>query len=76
MKRVLLIITTVLICLSVNAQSPKEIWTEANNNYSQANYQAALVGFVKIEESGYVSAALFYNIGNAYFKMRKKPFSM
>ncbi|NCB98239.1 MAG: tetratricopeptide repeat protein, partial [Bacteroidia bacterium] len=71
MKRILLIITTVLIYLSANAQSPKEMWTEANNNYSQANYQAALEGFLKIEKSGYVSSALFYNIGNAYFKMKE-----
>lgn len=71
MKRILLIITTVLIYLSANAQSPKEIWTEANNNYSQANYQAALEGFLKIEKSGYVSSALFYNIGNTYFKMKE-----
>lgn len=71
MKRILLIITTALIYLSANAQSPKEIWTEANNSYSKADYQSALEGFLKIEKSGYVSSALFYNLGNTYFKMKE-----
>jgi len=71
MKKTLLIITFTFIWLASNAQSPKEIWAEANNNYSQANYQSALDGFLKIEQSGYVSSALFYNTGNTYFKLKQ-----
>jgi len=71
MKRIFILNILIFFCLASFGQSPKELWTEANNNYSKANYEDALAGFKKIEESGYVSSALYYNMGNTYFKLKQ-----
>ena len=71
MKKILLIITLCFLSICSFAQTQKELWTAANNYYSQGNYQEALNNFLKIEESGYVSSALFYNTGNTYFKLKQ-----
>ncbi len=71
MKRIFLLNILIFFCLVSFGQSPKELWTEANNNYSKANYEDALAGFKKIEELGYASPALYYNMGNTYFKLKQ-----
>lgn len=45
------------------------LWTEANDAYSMGQYEGALDGYRQIEDSGYQSYKLFYNMGNAYYKL-------
>ncbi len=72
MKRaIFLFYLLVALSSSVNAQTPKELWTNANNFYSKAQYADALQSYLKIEESGYASESLFYNLGNCYFKINE-----
>ncbi|GGD81234.1 SH3 domain-containing protein [Planktosalinus lacus] len=41
---------------------------EGKSHYKEANYEAAINTWESILESGKHSAALYYNLGNAYFK--------
>lgn len=45
------------------------LWTEANDAYSMGQYEGALDSYRQIEDSGYQSYKLFYNMGNAYYKL-------
>jgi hypothetical protein len=40
----------------------------AVGDYEKGDYKSAIEGFLKISESGVQNGALFYNLGNAYFK--------
>ena len=46
-----------------------QVWDEANTAYINANYPHAVELYRSIEEQGVASAKLYYNMGNAYFKM-------
>ncbi|MDR3184023.1 MAG: tetratricopeptide repeat protein [Prevotellaceae bacterium] len=52
----------------LQAQIVDSIWTKANSLYAAGDYREAIAYYSMIEASGEVSADLFYNIGNAYFK--------
>ncbi|MBQ7222190.1 MAG: BatD family protein [Bacteroidales bacterium] len=44
-------------------------WAKANELYSEGNYSAALAQYLALEESGKVSATLYYNTANTYYRM-------
>lgn len=46
------------------------------NLYSEGKYQEALNGWLELYNTGYRSASLEYNIGNAYFKLNNIPGSV
>lgn len=71
MKRVIVLVYFCVVLSVVNAQTPKELWTTANNMYSKAQFSDALQNYLKIEEQGFASESLFYNIGNSYFKLNE-----
>lgn len=56
---------------SVYAQDVRELWKNGNEKYTQGQYTEALENYLKIEEAGYTSEALLYNIGNTYFKLKE-----
>lgn len=45
------------------------VWDEANTAYINANYRRAIELYNSIEERGLASEKLYYNLGNAYFKI-------
>lgn len=47
----------------------EQLWDEANTAYVNANYPRAIELYRSIEERGLASAKLYYNMGNAYFKI-------
>ena len=47
----------------------KELWSLGNDHYTKGEYQAALENYSKIEEMGYNSPKLLFNLGNTYFKL-------
>jgi len=76
MKKVFLF-TTIIALLSltaagnaVYAQTADENWAQANELYAAGNFLDAEKVYKDIESSGYVSAALYYNLGNTYFKQQ------
>lgn len=58
------------VCLiSANAQGGKEKFNQGVDEYSAGNYKEALQLWLDLYNSGYRTASLDYNIGNAYFKL-------
>ncbi len=45
-----------------------ELFAEGNRLYRQEDYRGALDNYLRIRDAGFESPALYYNIGNAYFK--------
>lgn len=48
--------------------SPDELWNRANTAYLNGDYRDAIGHYEKILDRGLVSARLYYNLANAYFK--------
>lgn len=73
--RYLLIILIIFSCTAeANSQDPKtEKFDKGVASYSAGNFDEALQYWLDIYNTGYRSAALDYNIGNAYFKLHKIP---
>ncbi|MCB0190516.1 MAG: tetratricopeptide repeat protein [Anaerolineae bacterium] len=60
----ILMVTTTL----AQAVSPTEAMAAANQNYEAGNYIQAIEIYERIIEAGVEDSALYYNLGNAYFK--------
>lgn len=73
MKRIFIYLAVAFSLLSfssgLRAQVKDSLWNDAVNAYSGADYQTALRSFQELEKEGYLSAGLYYNIGNAYYKL-------
>ncbi|WP_373057414.1 tetratricopeptide repeat protein [Zunongwangia sp. H14] len=66
MKRIVYL----LLFLSISLFAQNEgTFEEANEAYSNGNYEEAIDKYNKILESGEASAALYYNLGNAHYKL-------
>ena len=62
-----------IILLFLNNQSLDSIFDSSNDLYTNGNYQMAVEGYQSILNSGFESAELFYNIGNAFYKLNNIP---
>lgn len=62
-----LISTTVLN--ATEQKDYRELWNLGNEKYIQGDFRTALENYLKIEEIGYSSPQLTYNLGNTYFKL-------
>jgi len=51
-----------------HAGTPELLFEAGSKAYLEGDWQGALGHWEKIEDSGYYSGALYYNMGNAYFK--------
>ncbi len=47
----------------------RSLFRQANQQYQESSFEAALETYQKILDSGHESGALFYNIGNTHFKL-------
>ena len=74
--------TLLLICIfsllgTLFAQQENEgLFTQANNAYNAGSYDTAVVLYEKIVASEMESVPLFYNLGNAYYKMHEVPLAI
>ncbi len=69
MRRILAIMTLVFTTVFSSVASQKDsLWNTAVNRYLNSEFESALEDFLALEEQGYASAELFYNIGNCYYK--------
>lgn len=77
MKKIAVILTVMVMSMVGMAQESSQMcktWLQdANAAYNAASYEQALLIYGKIEEAGMESAALYYNIGNTYYKMKEYP---
>lgn len=68
MKKLFIILTLILSC-SLYAQTPQQLFEKGNKAYAQNDYQGAIKAYSAILESGNTSAELYYNLGNAYYRI-------
>lgn len=54
-----------------NAQTPEALFAEGNTFYKVEDYDRALGVYLAIEEKGFESSDLYYNLGNCYYKLNK-----
>ncbi len=68
-------LAALLLSLSLTASAAGEDsrWGEAATAYTEADYATALASWQAIEADGLVSADLYYNIANSYFKTGDVP---
>lgn len=67
MKKYLFLL--LIIASTVKAQSADELFISANNLYKEGDYTRALEMYKAIEAQENVSSALYYNLGNCYYKL-------
>ena len=72
MKYIFLILLIVLT-VSVKSQSNKQLVSEANKAYVDGKYNNSIELYQKIISKGIDSPELYYNLGNASFKMNNIP---
>jgi hypothetical protein len=46
-----------------------EFYQEGNRLYQEGDFEDALASYLRLVEAGFESAQVYYNIGNAYFKL-------
>jgi tetratricopeptide (TPR) repeat protein len=57
--------------LYANAEDLKAVFDSANSEYSKGNYENAIKYYEQILSENKESSALYFNLGNAYFKTNK-----
>ena len=78
MKRNIFILSATVLFLALTVygfsqETRDEKFRTGTENFSSGNYEKALELWIDIYKTGYKSAELEYNIGNAYFKMNNIP---
>ncbi len=68
MKTCAFIVLALLNVYCVYAQSPAQVFEQANQLYQQGKFAAAAEAYEVILHNGYAGAELYYNLGNAYYK--------
>ena len=73
MKRILTIITLAIIFNSVYSAEFDTLFSKANDEYNNEMYTNAIEDYLLIVDAGYESDVLYFNLGNAYFKISDVP---
>lgn len=71
MKKIIIYIISIFwgVSSAFAADNNDALWENANDAYVNGNYGEAIVLYDSIVQSGYVSGKLYYNLGNAHFKV-------
>lgn len=54
---------------AARTQEPEPLWASAGAFYVRGEYRQAMDAYRKLEEAGYRSAALYYNMGNTAYRL-------
>ena len=69
MNRALMIISILATCFMVaESRDLQDLFQTGNQYYLDGKYEMAVQSYQSIIDSGYASAELYYNLGNAYYK--------
>lgn len=71
MKRNILGIVLVFVVFNIKAQVPDSLFIQGNTAYENGKFDKAVTLYENILDHGYVSAELYFNLGNAYYKMQQ-----
>lgn len=69
----LLMTGLLMVCcfFAVSAQTPYQDFEYGNEQYAKGNYQEAVDAYQKVLDQGQESAELYYNLGNANYKLSR-----
>lgn len=70
-NRIIHIILLLVAPLILYSQTPEELIEKGNQQYINGDFEAAIESYKTVVDSGYESATLFYNLGNAYYKSNR-----
>ncbi|NJD22893.1 MAG: tetratricopeptide repeat protein [Melioribacter sp.] len=73
MKKILILF---LVSVNLFAQSPYELMGNGNKFYQEGQFELAVQTYQKILGQGFESGAVYYNLGNAYFKSGKLGYAI
>lgn len=75
MKRILLLLTLLLGGIHLGIASPEQdLFAKASEYYKRGDFNAAILAYEQvIQEQGFRSANLYYNLGNSYYKVTDFP---
>jgi len=62
--------------MSLWAVTPEQQVAEANRAYLAGRYENAVTIYEKVTQAGLASPVLYYNLGNAYFKLGNMPLAI
>ena len=68
MHRILVIVISCAAIAVARAQTPEQLFAEANQLYQQGKFPEARASYERILSSGYAAEELSYNLGNACYK--------
>jgi len=63
---ILLVISPLFLCAKEN---PEASFAKGNSQYAKAQYKEAAQSYEEVLNDGYKSADVYFNLGNAYYKM-------
>lgn len=69
MKKLIIYSICLLASTVLMAQTPEQLMQKGNEAYSRGDYEAAADAYEAILATGLHSAELYYNLGNAYYRM-------
>jgi len=72
-RRILLLLLIPVACRELPAQTPEQLFRQANQLYQQGKFAEARDAYGTILGSGYESPELLYNLGNACYKSGAIP---
>lgn len=58
------------------ANRPQDLLKQGNEFYAKAKYNEAAAQYRKVLDAGYQSATLYFNLGNAYYKLAEIPLAI
>lgn len=62
------VLASLLVTASARADRLDEAWKRGNEAYLHGDYAAAVAAYEQLDHEGLVSADLFFNLGDAYFR--------
>jgi len=67
--RALRVVCCLLIFTATHGQQPRQLLQSANQSYQKGDYEQARQQYEALLQDGYRSAALYYNLGNTYYRL-------
>lgn len=73
MRRIIALISVLLVSSLAFASADDELMKKGNDAYQNGKYELAVQCYQEIVAHGNEGAVLYYNLGNAYFKVKQTP---
>jgi tetratricopeptide (TPR) repeat protein len=68
-RRIVVLLHAAILLSSAPSFAQESMFEDGNRQYQDGDYESALSSYLQVLEAGFESGALYYNIGNCYFKL-------